>query len=266
MTTEEIEALYLKHKEDFRRLLDQGEALAAFDGCLLYAEPGCWVCEETDGRPRPDVFPSVAIAAMTETWRDWLEKEHGVRLLRGSYPFNLVNREVPVWAAQSEDRLLCVKGWKLEAEMEKYSSEYLFMRVWVSLPEAICGVVEFLAGEKRKQAEKPGPGPPSVVALHCSVCGFDSEIHVPPGPPMPRTECRKCGTPYILCRWFKDSPAIARSQELKPSAAAMRAAERLCHFWNAVRLETLATGIAPGGGREITAALIDEEFAKGEGT
>ena len=143
MKIESAEKLYLRHAEDFRALLGTAPgtgAVAMVDNRDLEAPAqvgGTWFQRLRGGACRENLHSSIAIAAMTEAWRERPETEHGVVLYRSSHTG---------WRAQEDGELLDDTGcW--------VGPEYNYA-TFISLPEAICAVVEFLAKEKRA-AQKP---------------------------------------------------------------------------------------------------------------
>jgi len=232
MTTAEIKALYLKHAEDFRYLLDTTGRVVASIG-----ESGLWLPK--DGRGWTDaygieIYSPIAIAAMTESWRERLDKEHEVALAPGGGGFSAYRKDPN---GQSEGLTLS-KEW----------SRLLGTPPWVfdSLPEAICAVVESLAAEKRKNENPAGK-----TCRTCTRCmavqpNADGYWHA-------AWVClkngAKCVGPDDCCSDFQ----LWEAEKPKPSAAAMRAAGRAIGA-----LQT--NGILVGPWIETTAAIIDEEF------
>jgi len=174
MTTEEIEALYLKHAADFRCLLDCSEKEAYvtkwIENVVLRPPKRSrdrWQADDLDTGGFVSLPSQVAVAAMTESWRDRLEKEHRVALEydgRGYSP----TRYVPHYR-----QVFCGGRFMFLAEACGPTG-------YTDLPKAICAAVHSLAEEKRK-AEKPKP---SAAALRAAeqICLLVNHWITNPGP------------------------------------------------------------------------------------
>jgi len=148
MTTEEIEALYLKHAEDFGYLLGAagaGGELAYFHGGVVLtcvetvSRETCWAHRRREWHVFFNCGKSIiaapfAVAAMTECWRERLEEEYGAIIGRTGDG-----------------------NWRADRGFWGVTSRFsVKVPTCRTLPELICAVVKVLAGEKRK-AEKPKP-------------------------------------------------------------------------------------------------------------
>ena len=133
MTTDEIKALYVEHKQYFMDVLGSS---ATADGAIAIIGDELVEIEHTEGRwfsyvPGDGIRPlnaSLAVAAMTEAWRERLEKDAQIRRLR-------------------LDRGM----WECNVGREPRHIELLYP----SLPELICAAVEILVAEKREKAKAP---------------------------------------------------------------------------------------------------------------
>jgi len=158
VTTDEIEKLYLAHADDFRLLLGKGDVLAEFGKCeLSYSRnhqqwmllwPSHGKGDTTWSLPSPEM----SVAAFTESWRDGLEKEHGIFFTPG----------IP-------------SGWRVARFQKDANPAYVIWlrtdgawsdmgsRDFPTYPAAICAAVHALAEEERKVAN-PAPSPAAVRA------------------------------------------------------------------------------------------------------
>ncbi len=200
MTFAETEKLILDHAADFRLLLDQGELMAVGDGWSLSVRLGYdWCCWKGDVLGRGSDYQhnlprGLAIAAFVESWRDRLEKEHGVVI----QPIHRYLGLPSGWTA-----LHMVLRMRSDGLAEWLTNEGSWTAVWQdrkefqSAPEALCAAAYALAEEKRKGAKSQTLSVP----LDCAVCGHHSEPVVSYAAVMPQAKCPGCGTPHILCRW-----------------------------------------------------------------
>lgn len=152
MTTEEIEKLYLDAAEDFRVLLasngpDNYFAVGQAGDCLITAEALLysndaygWMIRDriAIGGPWLPIQAAVAVAAMTESWRERLERACGLN--------------------QREDG-----GWSWTSHEKLYQD----------LPEAIVAAVKALASEKRTKSASPIWGTGLADAMMKAQCNFD---------------------------------------------------------------------------------------------
>lgn len=167
MDTHSIESLYLEHADDFRTLLGQGHKMAIFaGGGFLWCEDGRWYWQGAVNRTHWQVAPDLAICAFTEAWRERLEREHEVCLLR-TRPAVRQNyiQPPPVYSQWFVERtstvpyrLLCRDGqWRSESAL-RFERPFLTpveqgddgLLGFASLPQAICAAVAALAKEKRE--------------------------------------------------------------------------------------------------------------------
>jgi len=147
MTPTETEALYLKHADDLRTLLDRDDALALLgENVSILSEAGLWFWDSGNGpiHSRWEIPASVALAALTEFWRDKLENQHGVYFDRG--------RDTAQWEALKATRFGRQPLW-LNSQGQWFLCNGTTFK---SFPQAICAAVHALAEEKRK-AQKPRP-------------------------------------------------------------------------------------------------------------
>ena len=162
MTTDEIEALYVEHKQYFRDVLGSS---ATADGAIAIIGDELVEIEHTEGRwfsyvPGDGIRPlnaSLAVAVMTEAWRELLEKEYKCEFGRGS------------------------KGEWLWYGHGTYDS----------LPEAICAVVERLVAEKREKAKNLSAAETDLSLLKAKIRAFhDLRGRRPTHAAMSRLRCQ----------------------------------------------------------------------------
>ena len=151
MTTSEIEALYIKHADDFRLLLGFAEdspcrMAVVGDLDLSYApKMKAWLVTGLAGTT-VGTHAALAVAAMDSAWRERLEKEHEVLMLRVGHSWFPVRHDWPIHPDTNNFRPAvgfigrdCGTGWD-------------------TLPMAICAAVAALAAEKRaKPFVAPAP-------------------------------------------------------------------------------------------------------------
>ena len=149
MTTAEIAALYIKHADDFRLLLPMTynrEAMCVIDNCILVydRELGRW-WEIRVEENMHEVPAALAVAAMTEAWRERLWKKHDIWFHTSAFGYWSPRKPIP--DVDGSFKLDSGGAW---AKNQTSS--------WLSLPEAICAAVAALAAEKRAEAgmEKMG--------------------------------------------------------------------------------------------------------------
>jgi len=123
MTINETANLYIKHADAFRTLLNEKKALCRLsDNTILYYDEGqgLWLHAHGGGLSGPRA--ALAVAAMTEAWRERLNTRHNI------------------WFETDDSGTWHDNGpWKPTGQY------------WASLPEAICARVEALAAEKRAE-------------------------------------------------------------------------------------------------------------------
>jgi len=163
MNTQEIEKLYIEHADDFRELLGTtvASAMAIFDKRVLVYNHCGWFAKAEDEFTNP-MPVSLAVAAMTEAWRERLEKEHNIQ-------FEPIGREVTNdYRRPPIDRrsTWILEGWQITVlgDSPKYLSNSTWCdfggkpvrydKLYKTLPEAICAAVKALADEKRKAKAK----------------------------------------------------------------------------------------------------------------
>jgi len=146
LTTEQTEKLYIEHAADFRLLLgcseNNEETIAYFDGYNLAAPRLCDQHSDnihlSSWSMRGYRIPTpLAVAAMTECWRERLEKQYGLH-------FHCCKSG---WATTREDGLYLIGG---EWRKDKAGAILPYM----ALPEMICAVVKALVAEKSSVAKK----------------------------------------------------------------------------------------------------------------
>jgi len=126
MTTEE---LYIEAGPDFRELLGHKDAIAmiAGDKLFYFGEHGKWSFAGAGCTPA-----HIAVAAMTESWRERLEEKHGLYFYR----------------ERNNPRISPLR-WL--AESKQHGNAILAGADF--LPEAIVAAVKVLAAEKREKAK-----------------------------------------------------------------------------------------------------------------
>ena len=145
MNTQEIEKLLIEHADDFRELLDTpitGMMAKFADGQpLFYTEECQWHMGHVGTIPA-----SLAVAAMTEAWREKLEKMHDVRIRQDvdRYEVSRYKRD-GIMLPCMEYLHKTGNGW-WSCRHGHFPGECSFN----SIPEAICAAVKALAAEKRK--------------------------------------------------------------------------------------------------------------------
>ena len=257
MKTQETEKLYLSHADDFRTLLGEESALAVLDDgpfapvSLFHkagpSQPdGCWYFGSVQ-RGWHLLPSSVALAAMTDSWRERLEKKFSVYTTRG--------REAP-WRA-----------WRTTHHKGKRQATVLRPQGFAScqegdgtpydsLPELICAAVEALANEKRRsvcneaQVKKSSPIDAAISLMDKIAAGNAlSELAAI------AVARHGIGRPLVPKEWDALMAAVQawRSgnvvEKTKPSAAAMRATKRILSAEVGVNADAIAQ-------------IIDEELAK----
>ncbi len=242
MNTAELEKLILDHAYDFRTLLGPGVALAAWGKArLLGSDTGSgWIAGDDVANAAPILTP-IALSALIESWRDRLEKEHGIvvaeRLFNGLTEWICLrtNHDDGRTLAMAERGLwvpfLAGRGWNC----------------WRSLIEVIVAAVHALAEEKR-QKEKPMSGCGKTIADLWEEANHDMATF------------QALGAIEVGRR--ADAMAEEKRQAAKPtpSPAAVRAAERICGLpGNGPDCE-----LEQGNAEDIAnvAAIIDEEYRK----
>ena len=246
MTTKEIEALYLRHADDFRMLLGlsaDGPVAVCDLEYLWPPRPGRgW----TDGATN-DVYSGVALAAMTEAWRERLEKKFSVYTTRG--------REAP-WRAwrtthhKGKRKATVLRPQGFASCQEGDGTPY------DSLPELICAAVEALANEKRRsvcneaQVKKSSPIDAAISLMDKIAAGNAlSELAAI------AVARHGIGRPLVPKEWDALMAAVQawRSgnvvEKTKPSAAAMRATKRILSAEVGVNADAIAR-------------IVDEELRK----
>ena len=230
MTTEEMDALYLKHAPDFRELLGTRSALAVFDDALLRAEDGRWFWAMANGGSAWEIPRQMGVAAVTEFWRERLEKEHEILLAP-----RLTQR--PVWfvlracRTGKDENVLSPDGTWQPFNYKQRDACYK------SLPEALCAVVHALAEEKRA-AEKPMTPTKARAALD----KLWAETHAP--------DLFQALGAQLVADIVADQ--MEKAEKSKSSAAAIRAA---------VKIEAILVRAGCSFAPDI-AAIIDAEFPK----
>lgn len=142
MNTEQIAELYIKHAADFRELLDLdlGYELANCDGVVIGYANGEWLAgNHLCSQP-------LAVAAITEVWRQRLEGKHGA-MIRGGTDGLGVLRKLGLGGYEYLDP-------KLSAFVLPNGCGSPFPQPFASWPEAIVAAVEALANEKRAKAKE----------------------------------------------------------------------------------------------------------------
>jgi len=154
MTTQEAENLILKHADDFRTLLGAGLSLAVFgDIHLVTEQDNPWLALMASG---PDTIEEhipimIAIAAFTESWRDRLESEYGVRMvICGPQLFPVRGGQHLLHGADGFSPAITSQG----------TPRQIGFRMML---HAICATVAALAKEKRA-AETPKPSKAAIRA------------------------------------------------------------------------------------------------------
>jgi len=145
MTANEIEGLCIRHADDFRAISGLAHSIACDWNETWLSWPiggGSWGLQQKNR----DVIglPSViAVAAFTEFWRDRLDCQ-GYRLIPKCY--------------------MGRRGWVVGTADDPEG--ILGSLFYMSVPEAICGVVQSLAREKQKVESAKGyePSPEAVSA------------------------------------------------------------------------------------------------------
>jgi hypothetical protein len=163
MNTQEIEALYIAHAADFRELLGRKQLVAEIgDGVSLtiLGEPTSPAWHVLGCAEDCSHIPTVlAIAAMTEAWREGLDREHGIFIARRSHydteAVDVFNHRRGLAVLDDGYDILRIKNGHLEQLLPQIG--------WVrsdnapgrrsqsaaSVPEAIVAAVKTLADEKR---------------------------------------------------------------------------------------------------------------------
>ena len=199
MTTAETEKLYLAHADDLALLLGvarSGKAqtlnedcVAMLGACPLIArrDPDGTLKDWMFAYPRTpgptsqafSVATEIAVAALTDSWRDGLDKAHGVFINVESSIIGLPERHMdtsyticranPASGTAPWRELILVERPSgsptvapTEYDWQQPSGRFL-AALFRSMPEAICAAVHALAEEKRK-AEKPTPSTAAVRA------------------------------------------------------------------------------------------------------
>jgi len=127
MTTDEIERLYIKHADDFRAMTGGSYMADLGDLAIVYSGTGLvWstVCRGVF----TEIPAALAVAAMTEAWRERLEKEYGM----------------PLCHAPERKTLLGNKHFLSNTKWHDFCAK--------TVPEAICAAVAALAAKKRAEA------------------------------------------------------------------------------------------------------------------
>ena len=199
MNTTDIETLYLRHAEDFRALLGTAPgtgAVAMVDNRDLEVPAqvgGTWFQRLRGGACRENLHPSIAIAAMTEAWRE---------RVRAKFQCGLWAYDDGRWGAYRlvggvRKHLLANQGFSVVGRRAQFASR----------PEAICSIVEALAKEIQERDR-----------LFKQACEetyrqmMSGELKEPI---------------FEKCRVRAEALANEKREAEKPSAAAMRAAKRI---------------------------------------
>jgi len=154
VNTSHIEKLYIEAATYFRELLGKDGDGACICRCgtvwmyIPYDDPmtDTWVWDSPEWHNRRTLDANLAVAAMTESWRERLEKEYKVQ-------FHIGNCVVECWR---------VKGGKLQqlwanGQFVESAEPARDSHIFLSLAEAIVAAVKALAAEKRAKAKAEVP-------------------------------------------------------------------------------------------------------------
>jgi len=143
MTTEETAKLYIEHAADFRELLGNDDQRVAELGTAAIYLPGTgcmedsWPWRGANWSTRYQLDTALAVAAMTEAWRERLQEKHSV-VIRSDGVVECVGQEVVAYIKDDDG------GWSLNLD-EAISFTYA--------PEAICAAVKAMAAVKRAETK-----------------------------------------------------------------------------------------------------------------